>query len=146
MASMMAPIKKWIQLCKQTEDEEYIIKSTYIDLEKPNKTLEEDEDEEFNEDTTFWERISLVYRWKQLWKPEETNKIKSFTIFRFISVPILIYGECFYLSNQAAFNYLSFNEEIYSSFYAKLAMFSYYLPDIFLFISGFLFASKVFQH
>ena len=61
-------------------------------------------------------------------------------------MPILIYGECFYLSNQAAFNYLSFNEEIYSSFYAKLAMFSYYLPDIFLFISGFLFASKVIQH
>ena len=64
MASMMASIKKWIQLCKQTEDEEYIIKSTYIDLEKPNKSLEEDEDEEFNEGTTFWERISLVYRWK----------------------------------------------------------------------------------
>ena len=87
-----------------------------------------------------------MHRWRQLWKPEETTKIQSFTIFRFISVPSLIYGECFYLSNQAAFNYLSFNEEIYSSFYAKLAMFSYYLPDIFLFISGFLFASKVIQH
>ena len=92
MASMMAPIKKWISLCRQTEDESYIIKSTYIDLEKPNTTLEEDDEDEFNEETSFWERISLVHRWRQLWKPEETTKIQSFTIFRFISMPILIYG------------------------------------------------------
>lgn len=56
-----------------------------------------------------------------------------------------IFGQEFYYRNFAANNYYAFNEEIYSTFYAKLAMFSVYLPDILFFISGYLLAKKCLQ-
>jgi peptidoglycan/LPS O-acetylase OafA/YrhL len=47
------------------------------------------------------------------------------------------------LTNYGAYNYYAFYEEIYQQFYVKVAIFGYYLPDIFFFISGFLFTKKI---
>lgn len=55
-------------------------------------------------------------------------------------------GGVFYLSNFAAYNYFAFENEIYSSFYAKFAVSAYYLPDIFFFISGFLFTQQLLRY
>lgn len=88
-------------------------------------------------------RISLRDKWKKLWVDEKSTKIYSFSLFRIISIPLIIYGELFFESNKAAFNYTSFDNAIYRDFFAKVAMFSYYIPDVFFIISGFLFCRKM---
>jgi len=67
----------------------------------------------------------------------------SFSLFKIFALPFIAYGYLFYLGNYGAYNYFSFNEEIYSTFYARIAIFAYYIPDIFFFISGFLFSRKL---
>lgn len=62
-----------------------------------------------------------------------------------LSVPFIIYGYYFYLCNQGSFNIFAFNTEIYKAFYSNVATFSYYIPDIFYFISGYLFTKKIFN-
>lgn len=74
---------------------------------------------------------------------EESMKIMQFSIFRLVSLPLIIFGEVFYLSNFGAYNYFSFRNEIYQSFYSRVGVFAYYLPDIFFFMSGFLFSRKI---
>jgi len=56
---------------------------------------------------------------------------------------MILYGQIFWLTNFGAFNYYAFYEEIYDQFYVKFAIFAYYLPDVFFFISAFLFTKKV---
>ena len=87
--------------------------------------------------------MSLQYKWKELWKSEETQKIYSFSLFRVLALPLMLYGQIFWLTNKGAFNYYAFWEELYDEFFVKFAVFSYYLPDIFFFISGFLFTQKI---
>ena len=66
-------------------------------------------------------------------------------MFKLFCVPMIIYGQEFYFRNFAANNYYAFDQEIYSTFYSKVAMFSVYLPDVLFFISGFLLAKKCLQ-
>ncbi len=47
------------------------------------------------------------------------------------------------MNNYGSYNYFSFDREIYSTFYSKVATFVYYLPDGFFFISGFVFARSI---
>ena len=56
---------------------------------------------------------------------------------------MIVYGELFYEANKAAFNYSSFDSSIYSHLFSRIAMLSYYIPDIFFMISGFLFCKKM---
>ena len=72
-------------------------------------------------------------------------KIYHFSLFKLLSIPLIILGQIFYLFNFGTYNYFAFTDEIYSTFYSKLACFAYYLPDIFFLISGFLFARKLFR-
>lgn len=65
--------------------------------------------------------------------------IKSFDIFKLIAIPWIISGEIFYLWNLGSFNYFSMDADIYHKVWAKLALAAYYLPDIFFFISSYLF-------
>jgi peptidoglycan/LPS O-acetylase OafA/YrhL len=69
----------------------------------------------------------------------------SFSLFKIFSIPFLAFGYLFYLSNYGAYNYFSFNQEIYGTYYARIAVFAYYLPDIFFFISGYLLSRKLIQ-
>lgn len=138
--AMSAPIMVWVRMCMRSEDEEFIIKSVYIDLENPN---EEYDDDTIHETSTLLERLSLKYKWKELWKEEETQKIYSFSLFRVLALPLALYGQIFWLTNSGAFNYYAFWEEIYDEFFVKFAVFAYYIPDIFFFISSFLFAQKI---
>lgn len=64
-------------------------------------------------------------------------------MFRILAVPVLLYGEIFWFTNFGAYNYYAFYEEIYEQVYVKFALFGYYMPDIFIFISGFLFTRKI---
>jgi peptidoglycan/LPS O-acetylase OafA/YrhL len=89
------------------------------------------------------ERLSLYYRWKELWREEQTDKIYEFSLFRVLAIPVIMFGQIFWLTNFGAFNYYAFREEIYDKVYIRFAIFSYYLPDIFFFISAFLFTRKV---
>lgn len=65
-------------------------------------------------------------------------------MFKIISIPLIIYGYYFYLCNIGSFNIFAFNTEVYKQFYSNVATFAYYIPDIFFFISGYLFTKKVF--
>lgn len=67
----------------------------------------------------------------------------AFSWFKLFSLPFIAFGYLFYLSNYGAYNYFSFDSEIYSTFYAKVATFAYYFPDIFYFISAFVLARKL---
>ena len=87
--------------------------------------------------------ISLEARFSRFMKKENDTKIVRFSIFKILSVPLLVYGEIFYLSNFGAFNFMDFQNQIYESFFSTIATFTYYIPDIFFFISGFLFANKL---
>lgn len=69
----------------------------------------------------------------------------SFSYFKILALPFLLFGYQFYLANRGAENYFSFNSEIYSSAYSRIALLSYYLPDIFYFISAFTFTGKLIQ-
>jgi peptidoglycan/LPS O-acetylase OafA/YrhL len=60
-----------------------------------------------------------------------------------LAVPLLLYSQIFWLTNYGAYNYYAFYEEIYQQFYVKIAIFGYYIPDIFFFISAFLFTKKI---
>jgi cytochrome c oxidase assembly factor CtaG len=94
---------------------------------------------------TFWERYSLERALSKLFEKEESNKILAFSLFKLFSLPFVALGFLFFLSNYGSYNYFSFDEEIYQTFYAKVATFAYYLPDIFFFISGYVFTSKLIQ-
>lgn len=58
---------------------------------------------------------------------------------------MVLFGQEFYFRNFASYNYYAFDEEVYSTFYSKIAMFSVYLPDVLFFISGYLLAKKCLQ-
>lgn len=58
---------------------------------------------------------------------------------------MLLFGQIFWLTNYGAYNYYAFYEEIYNQFYVKVAIFAYYVPDGFFFISAFLFTRKILQ-
>lgn len=60
-----------------------------------------------------------------------------------LAVPLLLFGQIFWLTNFGAYNYYAFYQDIYQQFYVKVAIFAYYIPDIFFFISAFLFTKKV---
>jgi peptidoglycan/LPS O-acetylase OafA/YrhL len=79
-----------------------------------------------------------------LWKSENSTKIQQFSTFKICAVPLIVYAYYFYLCNKGSFNIFAFNSEIYDTFYSKVATFAYYLPDIFFFISGYLFTKHVF--
>lgn len=49
------------------------------------------------------------------------------------------------MSNYGAYNYFSFNTEVYRTFYSKVATYAYYLPDVFFFISGYVFTKKLIE-
>lgn len=75
-------------------------------------------------------------------RPDKPNKVISFSVFKVFCLPMVIYGQGFFYRNFAAYNYYAFSQEIYETFYSKVAMFSVYLPDTLFFISGYLLASK----
>jgi peptidoglycan/LPS O-acetylase OafA/YrhL len=64
-------------------------------------------------------------------------------LFRILAIPVLLYGQIFWSANFGAFNYFSLFESVYETASAKLAIFGYYLPDIFLFMSGFLLTRRL---
>lgn len=38
------------------------------------------------------QRVSLRQKWKNIWKDEESTKIYSFSLFKVLIVPLIIYG------------------------------------------------------
>jgi len=97
-----------------------------------------------HEEETWLEKYSLEGKLGILFTPENSSKIVGFSAFKVMAIPLIIYGYTFYLSNIASYNYFSFNEEIYDQFFAKIALSAYFVPDIFFFMSGYLFAKKAF--
>ena len=76
-------------------------------------------------------------------KPETSKKIYGFSLLKILSIPLITFSLIFVESNKAAFNYISFADSIYSQLFTKIALFSYYLPDLFFMISSYLLASKL---
>ena len=60
--------------------------------------------------TTFLQKFSLERALKDIFVPEESNKILGFSLFKLFSLPFLAYGFNFYLNNYGSANYFSFNE------------------------------------
>lgn len=72
------------------EDEEYAIQSSYMNLDHPSSS-DFDADRELSIQPILL-RISMRDKWKRLWVDEKSTKIYSFSLFRIISIPLIIYG------------------------------------------------------
>lgn len=93
LLGMLAPIKVWVDMCMASEDEEYNLKVTYINLDNPSS--EYDEEKALTIEPII-KKISIRQKWKAIWKDEESVKIYSFSLFRILAVPFLVYGEVFF--------------------------------------------------
>lgn len=96
---------------------------------------------------TLIRKVSLEYKLTELFStPEKTNKIVSFSVYKVLCIPLMVAGQEFYFRNFGAYNVFAFRQQIYGTFYSKVAVFSVYLPDALFFISAYLLSIKCLQH
>lgn len=129
-------LQRWYRQCFEAPDEQ---------IRERRYTFEDEEKFSGDESAVpVLQRLSLEYKMQAYLcgKPDKNDKIISFSAFKVACVPLVIFGQEFYYRNFAAYNYYAFGQEIYDTFYSKVAMFSVYLPDTLFFISGFLLAKK----
>jgi hypothetical protein len=139
--NLMYSLKRWHKMCMQP----------YQPVEEAGATDTRytfEDSEPYNDDeSTVIKKLSFEHKFQTYLcdKSESSDKIISFSVFKLFCVPLVIYGQEFYFRNFAANNYYAFSDEIYTTFYSKVAMFAVYLPDILFFISGYLLARKCLQ-
>lgn len=132
-AEMFYSVKKWILQCHNKEDIQQ--RYTFED----GQVFQEEE-------MTLIRKVSLEYKMGELFSaPEKTTKIVSFSAFKVFCIPLVVVGQEFFYRNFAAFNIFAFKQQVYTTFYSNVAVFSVYLPDTLFFISAYLLATKCLQ-
>ena len=101
MLALVYSMKKWFRQCTAENMASSEHRYTF-----------EDENEPVNrdEESTVIYRMSIEYKYQNyLWsKPEKQNKIISFSVFKLVCVPLVVFGQEFYYRNFGAFNYYAF--------------------------------------
>ena len=134
VAQLAYSAKKWMLQCHNKEDTQQ--RYTFED----GQVYQEEE-------MTLITKVSLEYKFTQLFsEPEKSNKIVSFSVFKALCIPLMVAGQEFFFRNFAAYNIFAFKQQVYSTFYSKVAVFSVYLPDTLFFISAYLLSVKCLQH
>jgi peptidoglycan/LPS O-acetylase OafA/YrhL len=137
LSRMSSSFLRWGKLCaSESEEEAVAVESEEVQEEKEAGRMPE-------HSLSFLERYSLERAFSTLFEKEESRKVYAFSLFKILAMPFIAFGYLFFLGNYGAANYFSFEQEIYGTFYAKVAGFAYYLPDAFFFISAFVFARKL---